>query len=750
MTCQRLAALIVIAIHFCNCHGTAQQGDKKGEVQSSRVPREKIPPSPPLTPADALKTFRVHPGFKVELVASEPMVEVPTVIQFDPDGRLWVVEMRGFMPNADGIGEDKKVGRISILEDTDRDGRMDKKKIFLDGLVMPRALLLVRDGILVCEPPQLWFYPNQDDTPGERVLVAGDFAKDADPQLGVRMNPEHSGNSLLLALDNWIYSLHHPFRYRFIDGKWLREPMPQRAQWGLAQDDFGRLFYTSNSDHLRGDLVPSHYFGGKPSRQKPPGIGVQIAKDQSVWPIRVNPGVNRGYQPGTLRDDGTLAKFTAACGTCIYRGNLFPSDFGGNAFICEPSANAVRRSILSEQDGVVTARNAYDQAEFLASTDELFRPVNLAVGPDGALYIADVYHGIIQHRFFLTSYLRGQAAERSLDKVVDKGRIWRVVPENRTARSMPALTEAASRDLVKHLGHPNGWWRDTAQRLLVERRDSSVVSDLQKLAANDSNAVTRLHALWTLEGMGQISAPMIVAALNDATPKVKAAAVRLAEPYLARATKDPTVAPLCEKVFQMASDASADVQAQLALTLSLLPSDEITRKMLDLLAKNATTALVREAASFTASQFNPEKNSSAMVAAKARSLTAEERKRFDAGKSMYEATCLACHQQHGMGQPGLAPPLLGSEWVAGSERRLIRIVLNGLRGPIKVKGETFEMDMPALGVLDDEQIASVLTYVRREWGHTFEPVTPATVKKVREETASREDAWTMADLLKVP
>ena len=748
----RLAAVIALATHCFIFQAAAQQGDQKGELQSSRVPKEKIPPSPPLAPDDALKAFKIQPGFRVELVASEPMVEVPTVMQFDPDGRLWVVEMRGFMPNAEGTGEDRKVGRISILEDTDGDGRMDKKKIFLDGLVMPRALLLVRDGILVCEPPQLWFYPNQNDTPAERVLVAADFAKDADPKLGVRMNPEHSGNSLLVALDNWIYSLYHPFRYRLVDGKWLREPMPQRAQWGLSQDDFGRLFYTANSDQLRGDLVPSHYFGGRTAKRRPPGIGIQIAKDQSVWPIRVNPGVNRAYQPGTLRDDGTLAKFTAACGTCIYRGDLFPKEFAGNAFLCEPSANVVRRNILSEKDGVVTARNAYDKAEFLASTDELFRPVNLATGPDGALYIADMYHGIIQHRFFLTSYLRGQAVDRAIDKVVDKGRIWRVVPGNytATARPNPGLSKTATADLVRHLSHPNGWWRDTAQRLLVERNDSAVVPALQKLAATDPNSLTRIHALWTLEGMGQISAPMIEAALNDSHPKIRAAAIRLSEPYLAKAGKDGAAAPLCEKVFKMPSDVSADVQAQLALTLSLLPPGENARKTLDLLAKNSKATLVRDAGTFTASVFKPEKSAPTAAAVKTRPLTAEEKKLFEAGKSMYEATCLACHQQHGMGQPGLAPPLAGSEWVAGSEKRLVRIVINGLRGPIKVKGETFEMDMPALGVLDDEQIASVLTYIRREWGHTFEPVTPATVKKVREETASREDAWTMADLLKVP
>jgi len=742
---------IIAAVLACvlATHIRAQSGDEKGEVQSPLIPKEKIPPAPPLPPDQAIKQFKLPPGFHIELVASEPMVEVPTVLQFDPDGRLWVLEMRDFMPNAEGIGETNATGRISILEDTDGDGRMDRKKIFLDGLVMPRALLLVQGGALVCEPPQLWFYPNQNDQAGERVLVAPDFARDADPKLGARMNPEHSGNSLLLALDNWIYSLYHPFRYRLTDGKWHRELVPQRAQWGLAQDDFGRLFYTSNSDQLRGDLVPSHYFGSRQAKQKFPGIGVQIAKDQSVWPIRMNPGVNRGYQPDTLRDDGTLAKFTAACGTCIYRGDLFPQDFYGNAFICEPSANVVRRNILTEKDGVVTARNAYDKAEFLASTDELFRPVNLATGPDGGLYIADMYHGIIQHRFFLTSYLRKQAEDRGLDKVIDKGRIWRVVPDGKARGPKPALSKETSAELVKHLSHPNGWWRDTAQRLLVERNDRSVDSTLLRLATDGTDAVPRLHALWTLEGMGRLPASAIEAALRDSNPKIRAAAVRLAEQAPKQVSSGSTSGnSLPEYILGLVTDSSADVQIQLALSLSLLPPDEKTKAAVAALAKSATAPLAREAASFVAASFEPVKRES--VAAKGRPLTDKEKRRFEEGRAMFEATCLACHQQHGMGQPGLAPPLVGSEWVAGSELRLIRIVLHGLRGPIKVKGDTFELDMPSLGVLDDDQIAAALTYVRREWGHSFEPVSPASVKKVREETAAREDAWTMADLLKIP
>jgi mono/diheme cytochrome c family protein len=298
------------------------------------------------------------------------------------------------------------------------------------------------------------------------------------------------------------------------------------------------------------------------------------------------------------------------------------------------------------------------------------------------------------------------------------------------------------------LTHPNGWWRDVAQRLLLDRADPASLPALRQLAASEAGPVARLHALWTLEGLGQLTPTDLETALREPAPKLRAGAVRLAEPFLARSRTEPAVAKLYERVLQLADEPSAELQIQVALTLSLLWPDPPAKAAIARLAQNGTSSLARELAAFNLARLEPNQTPTA-APAKARPLTEEEQRRFESGKTMYEATCLACHQVHGLGQPGIAPPLVDTEWVKGSDSRLIRIVLNGLRGPIKVKGETFELDMPSLGVLDDDQIAAVLTYVRREWGHTFEPVTPAQVKKVREETANREDAWTMEDLLKV-
>jgi mono/diheme cytochrome c family protein/glucose/arabinose dehydrogenase len=749
ITLTRLTVGLVSLLLSTTLH--AQKGDKGDKNQPLRVPREKIPPAPPLSPEQALKTFKVAPGFRIELVASEPLVEAPVAMAFDPDGRIWVVEMRGFMPNVDGRGETEIPGRVVILEDSDNDGRIDKRTVFLDGLMMPRAITLIRGGALVAEPPHLWFCRDTDGDGkcDQKIEVASDYG---DPR-----NPEHTANGLLLARNNWIYSLYHAYRYRYLHEHWTREPDPNRAQWGLAQDDFGRLFYTANSDQLRGDLVPTHYLKGRPPGTKVPGFGAKIATDQTVWPSRVNPGVNRGYQPNTLRPDGTLARFTAACGTSIYRGDVFPAEFYGNAFVCEPAANLVHRNVLKEKDGVVTAASAYNKSEFLTSTDERFRPVNSYTGPDGALYIVDMYRGILQHRVYVTTYLRKQIEERGLDKPLDQGRIYRVVPDNKAPSAKPKLSTASSAELIGHLSHPNGWRRDTAQRLLVERNDASTVPDLKKLVQSSPNPLARLHALWTLEGVDQCDPATISIALADRESKIRAAAVRIAEPFLSSSRDVVSLSPTAgegqgegavlrtNQIFTLTSDPSADVQIQLALLLSQLAPNAAARHVLSNIVQQTPFALARDCAKFALGAFEPPK----IVAVKMAKLSAEDQKRFDAGKLVYEATCVACHQGHGLGQEGLAPPLAGSEWVGGSPERMIRIVLNGLRGPIRVKKQVFELDMPSLGVLDDEQIASVVTYVRKEWGHSFSSVDATDVKRIRDATAKHDDAWTEAELKKV-
>jgi mono/diheme cytochrome c family protein len=282
-----------------------------------------------------------------------------------------------------------------------------------------------------------------------------------------------------------------------------------------------------------------------------------------VWPIRPTPGVNRGYRKDFLRSDGTLAEFTAAAASVVYRGHNFPPQYYGNAFIPEPAAHLVKRSLLLEQNGVIQAVNAYDRTEFLRSTDERFRPVFLSNGPDGAMYVVDFYRGILEGYNFITTFLRDQILERRLNEPLwGHGRIYRVVHERGVLDPAPAMSKATIGDLVRNLTHRSGWWRDTAQQVLVERGDRSASDALRNMAFNDPRALSRLHALWTLEGLGLVDEAVIVRTLADSDVSIRAAAIRVAETLMDRAS--PT---LWDRLGAMADDKESRVQIQLALSL---------------------------------------------------------------------------------------------------------------------------------------------------------------------------------------
>lgn len=537
----RLAALIACcALAPIAQHAAAQSGDRPGEKQAPPPDHLKAPPAPALKPEDALKTLRVAPGFRVELVASEPLLFDPVALTIGPDGRMWVVEMRAYMPNVDGTGEEAPIGTIAVLEDTNKDGRMDERTEFAGGLVLPRALALVADGLLVAEPPNLWFLrdTNGDGKADDRKLVANDY--------GIPANPEHSANGLMWGIDNWIYNANYTARFRYKQGQWLREPTTFRGQWGITQDDFGQIYFNNNSVALYTDVIPAEYLLRNRHLPNARGANVQVAgmNEIPVWPARITIGVNRGYQ--ILRGDGTLPVLTAACGPVIYRGSLFPESFYGNAFVAEPAGNLVKRLVIEARDGVPRVRNAYDQAEFIASTDERFRPVNLYNGPDGSLYVVDMYRGVIQHRLFVTTYLRNQIKERALEAPIGMGRVYRVIPENVKRNSPPQLAKASATQLVDALKHNDAWVRETAQRLLVERMDVSTAPALRRLATTAPAAVTRVHALWTLDGINSLDWPTAAAALRDAEPRVAAAAVRTSERFLS-SHPERTVAALMER-----------------------------------------------------------------------------------------------------------------------------------------------------------------------------------------------------------
>ena len=837
-----LAALCLAAAPLC-----AQIGDKAGEPQVPIVPAHLIPPSPPLTAEEALRSFKVAPGYRIELVAEAPLVRHPTVLQFAPDGRLWVVEMTGYMEDYDGTTEAQAKGSVVVLSDTDGDGRMDKRTVFLDNIILPRALVLHRDGALVGAPPHLWFCRDTDGDgkADEKTEVATDFGVRVDPSRPQLANPERAPNALLWGHDGWLYAGAYTARFKFADGKWVRENSTFRGQWGLAQDDYGRLYSNNNSDLLRVDVVNSSYLLRNPYLGRNTGLNTKAAVEQTVWPARVNPGINRGYRPEMLRDF-KLKECTAACGPWVYRSDLFPADAYGNAFICEPAGNLVKRLVLKSDKGLVNGTSFYDQQEFVASTDERFRPVNALTGPEGALYLVDMHHGVIQHRISLTSYLRKQGEDRGLISPLHLGRLWRVVPEGHKTTKLATLTGLKPAELITELGSGNEWRRETAQRLLIEGGDKTLATALNAFGRETASPMGRVHALWTQHGLGVADWTLVSAGLADADPRVRAAALRVSEALVAGPQRDDVIARWNEMA---ASEAVPEVQVQLALTMgeakdlgvdlaaaalaqraaehiaiqdafisglagrelevfaavlkqpaaysktlpaallrcvfaerkparvaqalaiigslplrsqqltllgSLATHPTVTAKRpikleaepaaLAKLAKSKDAAMLKALAWFKSTVIWPGKPG--VVVPPTKALTNEELALFDNGRQTFAGLCAACHQPTGKGLEGLAPPLAESEWVLGEPERIVKVVMHGLRGPIKVKGMTYSYDMPAAGFLTDEQIAGVLTYIRREWDHEASPVSVDLVKKIRAENKGRTDAWTEPELLK--
>ncbi len=495
-----------------------------------------VPPAPVLSPPEELATFRVAPGFRVELVAAEPLVVDPVAIDWDDQGRLYVVEMRGFMPDIDGRDEEKPVGRVVVLEDTDADGRMDRSEVFLDELVMPRAIAVLPEGVLVGEPPHLWLCRSQGAQPrcDEKTRLTS---------YAVEGNPEHQENGLLPGLDGWIYNAKSERRFR-LDGDTLEiQPTAFRGQWGIAQDDAGRVFYNHNSGFLYGDAIPADYAlrqAATAAAVPKPGVNVELAAGELVHGVRVAPGLNRAYLQGTLRADGRQAGPTGVSGLAIQRGDQYGPELVGHAFVPEAAGASVLHFAVT-RDGIALGAehrlypdDEWGEREFLASTDERFRPVDAEVGPDGAIWVIDMYRGVIQHAEYVSDHLRAYVEEHGLAPPGATGRIWRIVRDDRPLlRETPPL--GTLEEQLAGLDHPNGWVRDRAQRRLAFRGGPDVIAALRGLER--FGPLGRRHALWALDRLGAVDPATWRRALADADPVLRQIALRTGEALLA----DPDV-----------------------------------------------------------------------------------------------------------------------------------------------------------------------------------------------------------------
>jgi mono/diheme cytochrome c family protein/glucose/arabinose dehydrogenase len=852
---QAIASVgVLCAVSFAGVDAfQARQGGARTTRQAWPPPVAKTPEkAPALSAEDELKTIVLPPGYHAQLVAHEPLVVDPIAIEFDPDGRLWVLEMPAFMSEANAMNSREPVNDLVVLEDTDGDGVMDKRTVFADKLVLPRSFKVLAGGVLVGEPPNLWL---MKDTDGDleadtKDLVNGAYGRG-------EASIEHNANSLFWALDNTIYTSEHDWHLRLKNGKFETIPTLSRGQWGISQDDAGRIYRNVNDAPLFVDYVPARYYVRNPNLVRTRGLYDPLIsrEDSIVWPIRPTRGVNRGYRDQFFRPDDSSVTIQGVGTPIIYRGDRLPKELSGDAFITDSTTNLVHRyKIVDDGTGRLTAVDAYKKGEIMASTDERFRPVNLSTtAPDGTLYVVDMYRGVVQEAVYWTDYLRDYVKARDLERPIKHGRIWRIVHDTTRRDRKPALSKASPTELVQALSHPNGWWRDTAQQLLVQRGEVSVAPRLKELAVRAPDWRTRLHALWTLDGLDALEPSLVQKALADTSPDVRASALRLSEHWLGepagsvaasvlkliddptwtvrrqlaatigelpqparlepaiailtRYGSDPvtvdatisglrgTEAQVLARVFETRgreSDADADVVAMLAGAVARSADVAAVQQVLGRIADAGTTprhrtALLQGLDAGLASpgggrgggrgrgavapvrpislpgepadlvQRAQGADEAAAIAKRviaklewagkpapppvtAVPLTPEQQQRYDAGAEIYKSICVGCHQPDGRGKEKIAPSLVESRYVTGFDASApARILLAGKEGPIGL--------MPPLGgSLSDEQIASVLTYIRREWGHTASPVAPDDVREIRGLTKTRTRPWTDQEL----
>jgi glucose/arabinose dehydrogenase/mono/diheme cytochrome c family protein len=705
-----------------------------------RVPAKStaVPPPKALSPEASIATMQMPQGYRLEPVLTEPQIAEPVMVAFDGNGRMYVAEMRTYMLDAEGTGEQEPVSRVSRHEDTDGDGVYDRHTVFADKLLLPRILLPLDDRIIIGETntDDLHIYR---DSNGDGVADEKTLWFKGGPRGG---NMEHQPNGLVWAMDNGIYSTYYDYRLRFgPDGKAIKEEIPVNGgQWGLTQDDWGKVWFVNAGNETGPVHFQQHIIYGQFAAPNE-----HIGQYKVVWPIARMPDTQGG--PGQLRPDDTLNHFTATCGQDIFRGDRLPAELRGNLLFAEPVGRLVRRTLVTVEDGVTRLANAYEDqhSEFIRATDPLFRPVNMVTAPDGTLYLVDMYRGIIQQADWTRkgSYLRAQIEAHELQKEIGRGRVYRLRHESFEPGPKPRMLDENPAEWVQHLSHPNGWWRDTAQKLLVLRRDRSVVPALENLASRDStDPRPRLHALWTLDGLGALSDKLILQALKSAEPQVRIAGLRLAE--LRVGARSAAKAPLVVAMRGALQDADPRVaiQAMLSVRRAGLPDAEKAIRATAEASASAGVYAINEQLWDEANNEDPQ-----LI----RLLGVNGLKSYRAGRTLYNSVCFACHGTDGRGAPmpaaegrTIAPSLAGSSRVLGDERATIAILLHGMQG--KVDGVDYGAPMVPMNSYSDSELAGVLTYVRNSFGNRAPAVESAAVAALRAADAGRTNYWTLEEL----
>ncbi len=552
-------------------------------------------PGPPFSPQEALETFVLEEDFRIEIFAAEPLIQDPVAMEIDEQGRVYVVEMIGY-PLDTG-----RTGRVKLLEDSDGDGVPDRSTVFADGLMLPTGVLRWKNGVLVTDAPDVWYL---EDTDGDnradvKTAVLTGFALS---------NPQHTVSNPCYGLDNWIYLAHEPpiktviFQEKFGDeGSKIRfagrengvhlenrignlrfrpgthelEAVSGSSGFGLSFDRWGRLLTLNSVRHIRQQVLAAPYLSRNPA------LGAaSTSKDISDHPPRVYP-VTLNPKHRILTDIGN---FTSSCGIAVYSGGLFPSPYDHASFVADPAHNLVHCDLLKDGGVTLQASRVQEETEFLASTDHWFRPVFVYVGPDGALYVVDYYRRIIEHPEWMSDEFHdpGRGPE-ALYEGGRHGRIYRITPESENPTPWKpglALGRASDLELAESLNHPNAWRRTHAQRMLVDRQSRESVDHLREMSGSSPSPDARLHALWTLEGLGGLTPHDIRQALKDPEPGIRENAIRLAE---SRLDQEPSLA---RDLLAMTEDGHPRVRFQLLCTLGWLDSPATRRARRQLLLRD--------------------------------------------------------------------------------------------------------------------------------------------------------------------
>lgn len=536
---------------------------------------------------ESVSNFQLEPGFKIELIASEPLVRDPVDMTIDEYGRMYVIEMPGMPLNKSGLG------KVILLSDTNGDGKMDKRTVFADSLILPSGITRWKKGVIVTDPPNVYYMEdtnNDGKTDIKTVMLTGFDTSNLEANVN---NPEYG-------LDNWIYLADLPVAasnihyagdsvsarlpessIRFRPDQNKLETLSGKTQFGQTFDAWGDHLMVNNSNHIYQEVIAEHYLKRNQDLVVPDATQT-LANHSEVFPITKNPE----YQMLT-----NIGVFTSACGLTAYLGGAFPEKYNSDVtFVCEPVSNLIHVDHLTPSGVTFKANRMLDHKAFLASTDPYCRLVNMYIGPDGALYVVDFYRQVIEGPEFM--------AQDVLDSVnlyngTHKGRIYRIsavdAPPPKWTKGLH-LGDATDAQLVEKLADKNIWWRRNAQRLLVDRNSDKAVPALIEMTQNKAFSLGRLHALWTLQGMNKLSSSIIKRALQDPVPGIRRNAIRLAELHLQADSS------LVSALLNLQDDTAQKVRFQLLLTLGSVNTPEVNRVRQQLLFKDVDDKWVQIAA----------------------------------------------------------------------------------------------------------------------------------------------------------